>query len=369
MVRCARCLYPSVKPDLAFDAEGICSACRNHEARPSIDWGQRKAELLRVIDAAEGRVLVPSSGGKDSTYIALRLKELGADVTAVTATTCHLSTNGRANIDSLARHVRTIEVTPNMTVRAKLNRIALDLVGDPSWPEHASIHRVPFKVAADMGFRAIFYGECPTDAYGGPRGTEDLREMTQRYTSEFSGFLGLRSSDFVGLEGITRDDMRDYTAPDDGYLKDRGIAAHFLGWFEEWDSHRNARVAAESGMRQDLPGPMNWWPHENQDNYQVSIHDAAMYRKFSYGRLTAQISVDIRDGLISRKNAIDIVREQDGLFPFRYLDATIDEICEHMGMTFDRLIAALDKHTNWALFAGVDNYRPIPKEFAKAVAA
>mgnify|MGYP001559839776 CR=1 FL=1 len=87
MKRCTRCCYPDTKPDLHFDEEGVCSACRAYERRPQIDWEARKADLAQLLDRHHGECIVPSSGGKDSTYIAITLKELGADVIAVTATT------------------------------------------------------------------------------------------------------------------------------------------------------------------------------------------------------------------------------------------------------------------------------------------
>jgi hypothetical protein len=82
---------------------------------------------------------------------------------------------GRANIDNLARYARTIEVVPNMTVRAKLNRLGLELVGDISWPEHAAIFSTPFHVARDTGHTLLMYGENPQDQYGGPLGSEAAR--------------------------------------------------------------------------------------------------------------------------------------------------------------------------------------------------
>ena len=359
LTRCRTCLYPTTKVDLHFDESGQCSACKSYENRPNIDWKARETELLQLLDKHNGKCIVPSSGGKDSTYIAIRLKELGADVTAVTATTCHLSEIGRKNIDNLTRHVRTIEVTPNMTVRAKLNRLSLEMVGDPSWPEHVSIHRVPFKVACETRTPLIFYGECPNNQYGGPLGTENTKKMTQLWASEFAGFLGIRAQDFVGIDGITERDMLDYMAPTDQELKEAKVTAYFLGWFEEWDSHRNAIVAREHGMIYELPGQMNWWEHENEDNLQVAIHDHAMYRKYGYGRLTAQISVDIRDGLISRSEALKIVEERDGLFPHKYLGEDIVSICNHMGITVARLLEILDTFTNWELFCAVYKNSPV----------
>jgi hypothetical protein len=213
MQRCCSCLMPSSRPDVPFDETGQCQACTNYQNRPNIDWAARKAALVSLLDRFDGRVIVPSSAGKDSTAQVLTLLEMGADVTIVTARTCHLTEIGRKNIDNLARYARTIEVVPNMTVRAKLNRLGLELVGDISWPEHAAIFSTPFRAAVDLKIPLIMYGECPQAEYGGPMGSEQAMQMTRRWRSEFGGFLGLRPTDFVGMEGITARDMADYEMP------------------------------------------------------------------------------------------------------------------------------------------------------------
>ena len=88
MKRCRTCVYPDTKPDLYFDATGQCAACANFAKRPQIDWEARREELIALLDRHDGRAIVPSSAGKDSVSQVMALKALGADVTAVTATTC-----------------------------------------------------------------------------------------------------------------------------------------------------------------------------------------------------------------------------------------------------------------------------------------
>lgn len=361
MNRCKLCCIPDSRPDTAF-VDGVCSACINYANRPVIDWGARKQELLALLDRHDGRVIVPSSGGKDSSYQCLTLKELGADVTAVTATTCHLTPIGRANIDNLSRHVRTIEVTPDREVRAKLNRLGLEFVGDISWPEHASIFSTPFRIAKALGVNLIFYGENPQREYGGPLGAEESRQMTKRWTSEFGGFLGLRPSDFVGVEGIKESDMQDYAFPSDI----GNVEAHFLGQYIEWDSERNAKVAIEHGMKCALPSAANWWEAENQDNAQTGLHDHVMYRKYGYGRLAAQVSVDVRNGKLTRDEAIELVKRRDGLFPNMYAGVHISEVLRNIGMDVTRLVDNLNRFTNWSLFEDnrPEDLRPVLKEFA-----
>lgn len=334
---------PDTRPDTPF-VDGVCAACISYAKRPEIDWDARFEDLKRLLDRFHGEVIVPSSGGKDSTYQALTLKMLGADVVVVTARTCHLTPIGRANIDNLARHCRTIEFAPDMTQRAKLNRLGLEMVGDISWPEHVAIFTTPFQAAA-MGLGdLIMYGENPQNQYGGPLGSEEALQMTKRWRSEFGGFLGLRPADLELMAG----DMSVYKLPADERLE--GVEAHFLGQYIPWDSHRNAQKAIENGMVARKPCTANWWDHENLDNAQTGLHDHFMYRKYGYGRGCAQISVDVRAGRVSRDEALEWVEQQDGAFPYFYAGMWWDEVLDQIDVSQLALGRILEQFTNWDLF-------------------
>jgi N-acetyl sugar amidotransferase len=347
MIRCKRCLLPDTKPDLLFDAEGVCSACRSFDKRAGIDWAQRKDELLQILEEYGPECLVASSGGKDSTYIAFTLQGLGFRPTVITATTCFLTEIGRKNIDNLARHFSTIEYTAKRAVRAKLNRYGLELVGDISWPEHASIFSVPIRFAIELGFPLVFYGENPQAEYGGPIGADESLQMSRRWVTEFGGFLGLRPSDFVGREGITEEDMADYEVP-----KGDWPAICFLGQFIPWDSHRNAKVAAEHGVYipMQTPSRANYWAFENLDNAMTGLHDHVMFRKYGFGRACSQISVDIRHGKLSRSQGETICKAIDGLYPFDYMGVPHTAVIERLGMKPEAYKETLKRHTNWELF-------------------
>ena len=353
MNRCKKCVMPDTRPDHVF-VDGICPACLVRERL--VNWDDREQQLIELLDRHNGDVLVPSSGGKDSHYQVLKLLELGAHVTVVTASTCHLTEIGRLNIDNLSRHATTIEVTPRLEIRSKLNRLGLEWVGDVSWPEHAAIFSIPFRVAADTGINLIMYGENPQNQYGGPKGTEDAVLMTERWVQEFGGFLGLRPSDFVGVEGITERDMEDYLP-----VWRPGIEAHFLGQYVKWDSGHNARAARGAGMVSKKPCTANWWAAENQDNAMTGVHDHFMYRKYAYGRGCTQISVDVRDGLTGRDEALRWVHQFDGLFPEEYAGVRCEDMLERIELPWFKFLEIMDNFTNWELFDGQKELRPIPK--------
>ena len=386
MKRCRLCVIPDTRPDTAF-VDGICSACIAYAKRPEIDWQARGRELDALLERGRNGsgfdCIVPSSGGKDSHYQVKALLDRGARPLVVTASTCHLTPVGRSNIENLKRYATTIEVSPNTEVRAKLNRLGLELVGDISWPEHVSIFTTPFRVAADLGIPLLFYGENPQNQYGGPAGSEEARQMTRRWRSEFGGFLGLRPQDMVGHYGITQRDMADYEMPKIeprpamrrahyepgmGYgtmeIWSPEIEAHFLGQYLPWDSHRNAEIARSMGMVQYVKFQANAWHHENLDNAQTGLHDHFMYRKYGYGRGCAQASVDVRTGRTPRADALSWVLAHDGAWPEEYAGVPLWEVLERIGMPEEQLRALADRFTNWDLFDSMERERPILREEA-----
>lgn len=366
---CKLCIIPDTRPDTAF-VDGVCSACIAYAKRPTIDWTARKEQLLALLARAKEKArargnaydcIVPSSGGKDSHAQVLTLLELGARPLAVTATTCHLTEIGRRNLDNLARYATTIEVSPNRAVREKLNRLGLTMVGDISYPEHVSIFTVPFKIAIATGIPFIFWGENPQSQYGGPLDEQDAKMMTQRWVSEFGGFLGLRAQDLIGVDGLTETDLQDYMQPDWEKAAKIGLEAHFLGQYLPWDSHANAKRARQAGMVQKRPAWANWWHHENLDNAQTGLHDHLMYRKFGYGRGAAQMSVDIRIGRIDRAVAMRWAEDCDGTFPHWYGGVSFDQMLERIGLDEERAMELIDRFTNWTLFEH-ERWRPILKD-------
>jgi hypothetical protein len=102
---CARCGYSNQKPNsekefkhnintrkptVAFDEQGVCAACRVADVKKTIDWTERRRQLMALCDKYRRNdghydCLVPGSGGKDSFYAAHKLKyEFGMNPLTVT---------------------------------------------------------------------------------------------------------------------------------------------------------------------------------------------------------------------------------------------------------------------------------------------
>ncbi|MEJ6580841.1 MAG: N-acetyl sugar amidotransferase [Akkermansiaceae bacterium] len=359
MIRyCSRCLLPDTKPDLSFDNEGVCNACRNFESRPSTDWDARKKELDTILaryrntEGTHWDCIVPVSGGKDSTYQVLQVLELGMNPLCVTSSTCHLAEIGRKNIENIkSLGVDYMEFSPKPNVRAALNRIGLNQVGDISWPEHVGIFTIPVRAAVQFQVPLIVWGENSQDEYGGPAAAVESNTLDRRWLEEFGGLLGLRVTDVIGQEGIQKRDLIPYSYPTDEDLQRVGVTGLFLGHFIPWDGYANALLAQANGftsLEHTVEGSVV--NYENLDNLQTGIHDYFKFLKFGFGRATDIASLHIRRGRITRAQGLQLVRRHDGKFPWTYLDVPLEEILEHIDLTVEEFKATCDRFTNKRIF-------------------
>lgn len=355
---CTRCVMPNTKPDLQLDSEGVCNACRSYEQREEIDWNSRKRELLGILeryrqpDGGKWDCIVPVSGGKDSTYQVIRMLQLGMNPLCVTATTCDLSDIGRKNIENLKKlGVDHVEFSPNPLIRAKLNRIGLEQVGDISWPEHLGIFTIPVRAAVSFNIPLIIWGENSQNEYGGPAAASESNTLNRRWLEEFGGLLGLRVSDVVGVDGIESRDLIPYTYPSDEEIARVGVTGLFLGYYLPWDGLSNALIAQANGLttyHKAVEGSMV--SYENLDNYQTGIHDYFKFLKFGFGRATDLACMQVRRGRLTREDALEIVKKHDGKFPWEYLGKPLEDILKPLGISVEEFIQICDQFTSKNLF-------------------
>lgn len=359
MIRyCTQCLYPETKPDLQFSADGVCSACTSFAARQAVDWDKRAEEFRSILkrfrsDKRDGYdCLVPVSGGKDSTYQVVRLLEHGLNPLCVTATTDSLSEIGRRNLDNLiSLGVDHISVTPNPVIRRRINKLALQTVGDISWPEHVVIFTIPVRTAVAMGIRLIVWGENPQNEYGGPAAATRREVLDRSWLEEFGGLLGLRVSDLAGQAGIEPHHLLQYTYPSNEELQRAGVTGLFLGYYFPWDGLSNYLIAQAHGFADhgtNIEGSLG--SYENLDNYQTGIHDYFKFLKYGFGRATDIACNQIRRGRLGRKDAFALVQRHDGKFPWTYLGRRIEAILAEIDMTIEDFNAICDRFTNKRLF-------------------
>ncbi|MCP3924040.1 MAG: N-acetyl sugar amidotransferase [Desulfobacterales bacterium] len=355
---CKKCIMPETKPDLHIDENGVCNACRYFDQRVDVDWDQRELEFKSILDRYRSKdgnkhdCIIPVSGGKDSTYMTLKMLEYGMNPLCVTSTTCKLSDIGRRNIENIKKlGVDYIEVSTNPVVRSRINKLTLKQVGDISWAEHLTIFTIPIRISVQMNIPLIIWGENSQNENGGPAADAENNTLSRNWLEEFGGLLGLRVSDLVGQEGIRKQDLILYNYPSNEELEKVGVTGLFLGYYIPWDGHNNALIAQaygfESYPKQVEGSIINY---ENLDNLQMRIHDYFKYLKFGFDRSTDWACWHIRRGRLTRGEGVELAKQNGGRFPWTYLGKPIEEIMDDIDMTMEEFNRICDQFTNKKLF-------------------
>jgi len=370
MKYCTECFYPETKPDLLFNDQGVCSACTAFKARDKINWGERKQQFSELVKEIKSQninnnydCIIPVSGGKDSHFQVLTCLEYGLNPLAVCAHTCDLSEIGRQNLNNLTRYCDLIEVHTNKSIRLRLNKLSLQLIGDISWPEHVTIFTIPVNEAVIRQIPLIIWGENPQNEYGGPdEESQTTSNLSKRWLQEFGGLNGLRVNDLFQKYSFKKEDLIQYDYSNFDYHPFfPKIKSIFLGYYFPWNGYENAKNSLKYGFKfERFPVLGNGSIYENLDNYQTGIHDYFKYIKFGFGRATDIANNNLRRGIFTRYKAIRYIVKYDGNYPYTYLGKGLDYILSDIDMTRAEFIEITNKFTNEELFKIVNN-KVVPK--------
>jgi len=112
--RCTRCVMDTTDQEISFDADGVCNHCHGFDRLVGTEWfpneeGARRLEamLARVKAEGEGKEydsILGLSGGADSTYLALKMKDWGLRPLVVHVDAGWNSELAVANIERVVKH-------------------------------------------------------------------------------------------------------------------------------------------------------------------------------------------------------------------------------------------------------------------------
>ncbi len=355
---CKRCLFPETKPDLYFDDEGVCDACRSaerkHGLEAAVDWDARAAEFQKVIADAKSRAgggydcIVPVSGGKDSTWQVYAMKIIhGMNPLAVTFDQFDQTETGFHNLEVLRSiGVDHVHFTLNPKVVQRLVKKGFEIVGDHYWVNHVGIYTVPFHFAVKFRIPLIVFGENPQFEYGGPEQSRDNMIMDRRWRQEFGLMRGLREEDMVDEE-ITLKDLQMLQFPTDEEMHDAGVLGTFYGYFYKWDASVHTELVRKLGWKSLPEAPKgSWVDYENCDMRYIDIRERVKYLKYGYGRATDQLNIEIRNGRLERGEALEIAKRLDGEVD----ENNVVALCEYLGIDREEYDEVMDSFVNQDLF-------------------
>jgi N-acetyl sugar amidotransferase len=353
---CKKCVYPDTKPQLKFDENGVCDACRYADEKERIDWVARRKELEKILeqyrskDGSRYDCIIPVSGGKDSHYQTHIIKnEFGLNPLLVSFHPRDFTELGRKNIENLKNFgVDCIEFTANPIVYKKLAKFGLEELGDPAWPEHIGIFTVPVQVAVAYKIPLLIWGENPQMEYGGPAAASTKQYLDREWNEKYGGYFldKIKPQDMVKY-GIELKDLKPYLYPSDDEIRNVGVTGIFLGYYIKWDARSQVEVVKKLGFNVlDKPNEGTYTNYENLDTKYVAMHDYFKFLKYGFGRASDHASIDIRNKRLTREEGMKLVKEYEGKIPLKYYK----EFLNDFELTEEQFLKICDKFTNKLLF-------------------
>jgi len=349
---CKRCLYSTAHPlGLTLDEEGICSGCRVHEEKDTLDWAKRWKRLESLVkpyrsqDGANYDCIIPVTGAQDSYYIVYLVKErLGLNPLLVTYNKYFNTPLGirnlanlriRFNCDILYQNVNPISVK-------KITRSTLRRFGSIYWPILAGQTVFPVQTAVRYKVPLIIWGAHQGLEQVGMFSHEHEVEMTRRYRKDHD-LMGHEADDLLSIfDTLKEEDIWQYRYPDDHDLNAVGVRGIYLGNYVRWDPKaQHEQMMREYDYRTSaFNRTFDCYDHVDCFNY-MNLHDQLKLFKHGFSKVTDHACREIRHGRLTRDQGLALVRHHEQA-PVEYMQLFMD----WLGVTQRSLEFIMDQHRN-----------------------
>lgn len=375
MIYCKRCLYPANHPyGLIIDDEGVCSGCRVHEEKDTLDWSARFKQLEQIVYANAKRTrrrgfdcIIPVSGGGDSYFIVHTVKNvLGMNPLLVHYNPEYNTKVGIRNLANLATvfdcDVVTSTLSPSLLKR--LTRRSLRQFGSMYWHVLAGNLTFPVQVAVKFRIPLIVWGVHPWSDQTGMYSHLDEVEMTERCRKEH-GLMGFAAEDLVSAEqGISRSDVQSFVYPYDNELEAVGVRGIYLSNYIRWDSKAQHELMIDTYGYEAARQQRTFNTYEDVHCFHsAGLHDYIKYLKYGYSKVTDHASREIRLRRMTREEGIDMVGRYTEVEPAdlpMFLDWVEMEKTDFLSCVWDRRdpkIWSRQKGGQWQLLDSVTKHR------------
>lgn len=342
VIFCKKCVVSNQRPRITFDNHGICSACRYFETKKSvINWGKRETELKKLVlkikknsNKNDWNVLVPGSGGKDSAFVAHILKEeYGLNPLCVTWSPNIYTEIGFENFSSFTDSgFLTMNCFPNGILNRALTRLGFEEIGDNFVPFTMGQHGFVYHIAERFKIDTVFFGEGAELEYGGDvkahsKGTHSLSENAKLYwkgnTIRKLVEYGKKNKKYFKNFNEKSPDLNFYEPPK---KIRKEIKMYHMSYFKNWKPQENYYYASEhtNFKPNKLRSEGTYSKYASLDDKLDGLHYYMMLIKFGIGRTTSDAAHEVRDSLITREDAVNLVEEYDQEFPNKHFQETID---------------------------------------------
>lgn len=157
--RCSNCILPETFPFIAFDEAGVCNYCRSYKTKyKGVDPDKAKSDFIASLekyrtDDGNPNVIVPFSGGRDSSYgLHLIKKEFDLNPITFTYDWGMVTDLARRNIARVCGQLGIQNILVSADIKAKRANIRRNI---SAWLHQPDLGMVPLFMAGDKHFFSL----------------------------------------------------------------------------------------------------------------------------------------------------------------------------------------------------------------------
>ena len=326
------------KKGISFQDDKECEACKYQKVKENINWDKREKELETILSRYRKKsgydCVVPGSGGKDSAYTAHILK-YKFNMNPLTVTWApHLYTDiGWKNFINWS-HVGGLDnilFTPNGKLHRLLTKLSFINLLHPFQPFIIGQRIIGPKIANKFNIPLVIYGENQAE-YG-----NDVREnknplMDIKFFSEKNyknlSFGKTNISEIIKKYNFKLSDFEPYLPLKTSEITKNKIKVFYLGYFLKWDPQECYYYASKyTGFKSNTERTEGTYSkYSSIDDKIDPFHYYTTLFKFGIGRATYDAAQEVRNGKITREEAVMLVKKFDNEFPQKYFKEFLDYI-------------------------------------------
>jgi len=346
---CKKCIQPDTRPGIFFNENGICGACLWNEEKLSVNWNEREKKLQEIADWAKKTTTsnydcaIGVSGGKDSMLQALTARDkLGLRCLLVNTEPQGITEVGKHNIENLKNlGFDVISSRSNPKITKKLVKRDFYKYLNPEKVTEFTLYSSAFVIADKFDIPLIIQGENAALTLGvstlGQGIGYDAFEVTEMNT------LSIGWRDYL-VDGVEEKDLYMHHF-NKKRLQDKGVKAIWIQYFlEDWSNNNNKEFAKKYGFK---TRPSNFNPstigtyvsYSQLDSDLIQVNQLLKCIKFGFGQCLDHVCYDIRDGIMNKKEAIELVKKYDGKCSPKY----IKKFCDYIEISIDEFWATAEK--------------------------
>lgn len=342
MERCTKCILPANYPAIIFDENGVCDECLNHK-KITVASRDKLEEILSEYRGKGTRAdcIVTYSGGRDSSYVLLELvKRYNVKVLALTYDWGMMTPEAKKNWTK-TRDILGIEhIVIRADIEKNLRHIRQNLL---AWAHKPHFGMWPLLTMGDKDVhyqidRFAHSHKIPLVVHAADSGFENARFKLEVFVGRITGKMNksklltkillqyLKNPRYINMSLITaikgwHGSFIHKPPRDVRWL----MFFNYIMWNEE-------EILATIRKELDWESPTDTAVTWRTDDYTSPLYNYICYSMQGYTENDTLRSVQVREGAITREQALKLVAEQNRprwgamMDYFRLLNMTTEEI-------------------------------------------